>query len=822
MQDQNPQSHESLARFNETFGALAGWSFDHRWIVVVLSILVLGGFLSLASGVRQDNSYEAYFDPDDPGALVYKEYRADFGSDEIAYILYEAPGYEHGPWNLEVMRKLDSLTRALEDEVPFVYEATSLVNAELTIGVPDGIEILELEEDFPTSQETLLALRDAYLAKPMLVGGILSEDAQFGAIVIDMDVTSTDAPEALRADPELGDTVENIYPQASYLRIEEILARPEYEGIVFYHSGDVPINATYNLAFFNESAMLNGVTSLVIGLLLAFFFRSWVGVLAPLVVVQMGVFACLAFIAVVGWTVNMSFGSMPSLLTAIGVAHAVHILSEFRGRFDELGDRRAALVETFYLVGTPCLLTSVTTALGFGAMSFVPIRSVSEMGTYAAFGVLMAFVLSFTLLIALLSFGRREPPKSSKRARGRNETMKRGGARMGTALLAVARFDQRHRRGILAAFALVFLFSIAGITQLVADSNWLNDYSDAMPIKAATIKVDQVMGGTTNVIYVFDSGEPEGIKEPAVLREIERLQRIGEAYDPDYVRKAYSIVDVLKDLNQAFHGGDHSYHEIPESRELVAQYLLLYETSGGEEAEKLVTSDYQRASLEFRLAMAGAKDTAGFIDALDASLMAEPLQASQVATTGIGALWVKMMDYIVTSQIRGFLLAFGSIAIILIVVFRSLRVGLIAMMPNLSPVLLTLGAMGWLGILLDYSKVGIAAVAMGIAVDDTIHLVTRYRHEFNLRGNYVEALSAAIQDVGRALIITSITLVCGFLVLTLSILDATAVKGILLATTVVIALVADFLLMPALILTFHPFGPERNRAHAPEEARAAA
>lgn len=692
-----------MTRLNESFAAVAGWSFDHRWTVVGLSTVLLAGLLYLAGGVRQDNTYEAYFDQDDPSALIYEQYRADFGSDEVAYILYEAPSYEHGPWNLEVMQKLASLTTALEDEVPFVYEVTSLVNAELILGVPDGIEIFKLEDDFPESQDELLALRDAYLAKPMLVGGILSEDARFGAISIDMDRVSTDPPDMLREDPELGDAVENIYPQASHLRIEEILARPEYDGIEFYHSGDVPINATFNLAFFSESAMLNAVTSLVIGLLLAFFFRSFVGVLAPLVVVQLGVFACLAFIAVVGWKVSMSFASIPTLLTAIGVAHAVHILSEFRSRFDALGDRREALVETFYLVGTPCLLTSVTTAMGFGAMSFVPIRSVSEMGTYAAFGVLMAFVLSATLLIALLSFGKRTRKISPQAAHDPSQDPKRGGGLMLNALRAIARFDDRHRVAILTAFAALFVFSIVGMTRLVADSNWLDDYSDAMPIKAATIKVDQEMGGTVNVIYVFDSGEPDGIKEPAVLREIERLQKIGEAYDPAYVRKAYSIVDVLKDLNQAFHAGDPAYYAIPESRALVAQYLLLYETSGGEEAEELVTSDYQRASLEFRLAMAGSSDTAIFMEALDAALVNEPIQAAKVVPTGIGALWVTMMDYIVTSQIRGFLLAFGAIALVMVAIFRSLRVGMIAMVPNLTPVLLTLGVMGWLGLLLDYS-----------------------------------------------------------------------------------------------------------------------
>jgi predicted RND superfamily exporter protein len=816
MSDESRNPREFLTRLNEGFASLAGWSFDHRWVVVGLSIALLAGCLHLAGGVQQDNSYEAYFDRGDQSVLTYEQYREDFGSDEAAYILYEAPGYEHGPWNLEVMQKVASLTTALEDEVPFVYEVTTLVNAELTQGVADGIEIFELEDDFPQSQDALLALRDAYLAKPMLVGGIVSEDAQFGAIILDMDRTSTDPPETLQWDPELGEQVDNVYPQASHLRIEEILARPEYAGIVFYHSGDVPINAVYNLAFFGESTMLNGITNLVIGLLLAGFFRSVVGVVAPLVVVQLGVLACLAFIAVVGWSVSMSFSSMPTLLTAIGVAHSVHILSEFRARFGVLGDRREALVLTFYLVGTPCLLTSVTTAMGFGAMSFVPIRSVSEMGTYAAFGVLMAFVLSFTLLTALLSFGRRTREVSTQAQSARAK----GGDRMREMLSAVARFDERHRVAILVVFGGIGVFSLVGMTRLVADSNWLDDYSDRMPIKAATIKVDEEMGGTTNLIYLFDSGEPDGIKEPAVLREMERLQQLGETYDPAYVRKAYSIVDILKDLNQAFHEGDPAWYKVPESRALVAQYLLLYEMSGGEEAEEYVTSDYQRASVEFRLAMGGATDTAALMAFLDAALAEAPIQGAEVRATGIGSLWVIMMDYIVTSQIRGFLLAFGAIALVLVAIFRSLRVGMIAMVPNLTPVLLTLGVMGWLGILLDYSKVAIAAVAMGIAVDDTIHLVTRYRHEFRLRGNYLEALAASLQDVGRALVITSIILVCGFLVLTLSILHVTGVKGILLATTVVTALVADFLLMPALILTFRPFGPEGKRQ--PEALREAA
>lgn len=179
--------------------------------------------------------------------------------------------------------------------------------------------------------------------------------------------------------------------------------------------------------------------------------------------------------------------------------------------------------------------------------------------------------------------------------------------------------------------------------------------------------------------------------------------------------------------------------------------------------------------------------------------------------TGVGALWIKLLTYIVSIQIAGFSLAFAMIAIVVSALFRSIRTGLIAMVPNVTPVLLTLGAMGWLGISLDYNKVMIAGVAMGIAVDDTIHLMARIQHEFRERGNYADALHAALLDVGRAVLITSIALVLGFLVLLLSILDSQAIQGVLLAATIVFALLADFFFMPALVLTLEPFGPERSR-----------
>jgi len=276
------------------------------------------------------------------------------------------------------------------------------------------------------------------------------------------------------------------------------------------------------------------------------------------------------------------------------------------------------------------------------------------------------------------------------------------------------------------------------------------------------------------------------------------------------VKKTYSIVDILKDINRSFHEGDPSYQALPETRELVAQYLLLYEMSGGEETEEYVSSDYSRANLELRCKWTESSRLARMAEELDGYLERHPLQRATTSATGMGSLWLELMHYITQSQIRGFGLAFVAIAAMMCLLFRSFETGILSMVPKLLPVMLILGVMGWLEIPLDYVKLLIAPVAIGISVDDTIHHVTRFRLEFQRCGEYREALRLSMTDVGRALFITSAALVLGFLTFLFSVMDSQTTFGALLASTIVVALLADFFLMPALMMTFRAFGPERR------------
>jgi len=804
------REHQRIERLNRRFADLAGWCFDHRYSVVLLCVALFAGGAWLTTKLEQDASYEAYFNEGDDAYETYQQYLEDFGSDEVGYIGYEVPDLPHGVWNVEAMAALIQLTETLEDEIPFVYEVTSLANAEFTLGTDEGLEITKIRDEWPLSQEELLERREAYLKKPLLVGGIVNEDASFAAILIEMDRTSTDPDDEIVWDRSKPADLENKYPQISDTVIMEILERPEYAAFRFFPSGDVALNAFFNRIAEAEWLTLLFYSLVLISALQLLAFRGVVPVLAPILVLILTATMTMAFMVVVGYKVGISFSATPTLITVIGVAYCVHVLSEFRVQIAKTGDRRAALVETMALVGLPSLLTAVTTAVGFASMAFVPIRSMAEGAVYQAFGVLAAYFFSVTVLLSALSFGARHvKPAGTAAGAARDATAAPDGFAT-RALDRVATINLEHRNALLIGFAVFTLGCIAFSTRLEVDSNWLADFWEGSPVRVNVVKVDDEMGGMSNIIYLFDGGGEESIKEPAVLREIERVQDL--ALEDDWlVRKTYSIVDIVKDLNQSFHADDPAYHRIPDTREEVAQYLLLYESSGGEEASELVSPDYRVASLELRVRVGRIVHMSQLIDRIDAALAERPLERTQTTLTGIGALWLKLTNYIVSSQVQGLGLALVAIAVVMVALFRSVPVGLIAMVPNVVPVLLALGAMGAFDITLDYNKATIASIAIGVAVDDTIHLMSRYRLEFGIHRNYAVALRLAVQDVGRALVHTSMALVLGFLVLVLSDLRSQAFYGILLAAALATALIADLFLLPPLVLWLKPFGPEQER-----------
>jgi len=798
-----PHAPEQLNTLDRFFGRLGLWMYGHRLVVFALVLAMLTAAIFLAAGIRTDNSFDAFFDATDPSYNAYIRYQEDFGSDEIAYLVYRVPGNANGPFDLSTMRKISRLTQALEREVPFVREVTSLTNVEFMQAEDDFLEITELGQDMPASQDDLLVHGAAMRKKPIYEDALISRDGAHGGIILEMSATSSDPLESIRLDPAKGDSLDNLYPQASQARILEILSRPEYDGIEFWWSGDVPLNAAYNQTTNDSSGLLTLLSIALVAVITMICFRGQLlGLFGPLSVVLVSLILTVGFMGLCGYKIGLLFLIAPTLLTAIGVAQSIHLISEFN-RLRAAGVlRRDAIRQTLENVAVPCLLAAVTTAIGFLVMSGSKLRALAEMAVYIGFGVMLTFVASITVMVCIMSLGKNtalNAPTAPKRASDKLQ-------RFLSSLVAV---NLKYRYGILAVSAIVLAASLAGASKLQVSFSFLEDFKPHTEFRQHADYIQEVMGGMLNVVFIYEAEQPEAIKSAEILSHLEALQ--ARAEESPLVRKSYSIVDILKDINQSFHGDDPSYYRLPDSDELIAQYLLMYEISGGGELEDYVSGDYQRTTLELRVTMVNSAVVGGLIKELQDYLAENPAPGASIEITGIGLLWLKMGDYIAQSQIQGYLLAFAFIAGILCLAFHSLKVGMLAMIPNLFPVVLILGAMGAIGMHLDYLRMLLATVAIGIAVDDTVHMTSRIRKEFIRCRNYEQAISIGLLSVGRPVMITSIILSLSFLVYLASDMAVLASFGILLSVTVVTALLADLFLLPALIMVFKPFGAEREQ-----------
>jgi hypothetical protein len=488
----------------------------------------------------------------------------------------------------------------------------------------------------------------------------------------------------------------------------------------------------------------------------------------------------------------------------IGVCDSIYILSIYRKKCAIVDDRNEAIVQAMKKCGFPCMLTSFTTIMGFLALSTVPIIPVREAGLFCAFGTAMCFLMSVTLGIVLLSFGRSGPVKEKEKKTVTGDVYHR-------LMTKTADVIVRYRTIILVVSLLVTAGSLVAASTIVVENNFLDYMGDEFEVKRDIRYVDETMCGSSTLELVFDTGTKDGAKDPEVLKEIEKVQAFAEKEDT--VLTTSSLVDVIKTVNKTLHNEDDAYYRIPGSREEVAQYLFLYESSGGERLERVVTFDYDKTRLVLRTQSLGTRDALRLYEDIQKFLEGNVRHAT-VVITGANALKVKVIDYIIQAQVTSVLLAFGMIAIVLIFVYGSIRIGLIAMIPNIFPIVFILGFMGVTGRNLGMMNAMISAVAIGIAVDDTIHFFSHYREVRRHSEDPVSALYTALEEVGRPMFFTTVALTVGFSVVMLSNMVNVAEFGVLISLAVFTSLVSDFFIGGSILLSWKVF-EKKAPAHAP-------
>lgn len=793
-------------RLDRGFEKLSHWAVRHTaWVLSALGLLLLVG-LFFAAKVTVDNSLDAYFDPDDPAFVHYKAFQKEFNSDEVIYIVYKGKNEKDGVFDLDTMKKIDSLTRAIEQEVPFARKTTSLANVELIESHGDDIVIRRLN-DASYAAADLQHLRGITMSKPLYVGTLVSKDARHGAILVEMTRASTDPIDKLRLDPKGGDGLANLYPQAPNNKLHEILARPEYQGLEIMLTGDVPWNATYNEIINHDLGVITMVTLGLAALLCMLLFRSkLLGLFAPLGVVLLGIVMTIAFMGAAGYQINLMFLTLPTLICAIGIAQSVHMLMNWQHEQVECGSPLEAARRVLEKIGTPALLCALTTAAGLIGMSTSKLKVMREFGIYSSIGVLLTFVVA---LLVMTSLAARTKIKANKKPKVAHPKW------LERIVFGFLELALKGPRRMLAFWVIVTVLAVASAAQMKVDFNFIKEFKPHVKMRVDTERIEKIMGGLLSVVYVFDTGKADGIQDPALIHGIESLQVFAERQE--IVADTTSIVDYLKELNQAFYGGDPAYRIIPKERDALAQLMLVYELSGGKEMNDIRNIDRSKTVLELRVKVVGASAVRDLVQKLDAHLAAHPIPGAKVELSGIGLLWIKIADYIAQSQISGASSSFFMILAFIAIAFGSLRLGLWAMIPNVLPFIFVFGYMGAVGWHLDYFKMMLASITMGISVDDTIHYLARLRVVFAEKGDYHEALRETTHEVGIPLTVTSFALVVAFGSYLLSDLYVLSSFGVLLCGSVIAGWIIELVLTPTLMVLFKPFGPE----FIPEETAAA-
>ncbi len=727
--------------------------------------------------LRLQDELEMWFSEDDPIVDTYKKFRDIFASDEFDLVAYESGN----PFGAEEISYLSGLTARLE-EVPYIAEAISLTSIDDIIGTEETLEVRPLiagptlGEGGITRVKGITWVKGRVEANPFIRGTLVSADGSTVGILLRVERKEG------KPDSEISQIISR--------GIREVLAKEEKgTGRKFYLSGATIFDAEVALMIERDMERLLPITAALTAVILLVVFRSLACLVLPLICVALSLIWTLGLKGLLDSPLSPVSTSLFALIAVIGIADSIHIIQQYRLDLGRRRDRDEALLSAFEQAGWPCLLTSLTTAVGFGSLLVSRLPIIMHMGGFAAFGILSAFLLSLTIIPIGLRWtrvGPREP----------KDLIHSG---MDASLGRIAEIGRRRPRLILAVTAVLILALGAGAFRIEVSGAMLQYFREGGWVREAAAFMDQRLGGISNLEIVLH-GEPDDFKDPSVLRAVEALEEL--ALEHPAVSASHSAVDYLKLIQRALNGDDPAHGRIPSTREEVSQSLLLYELSGGEEIAGYLTPAWDRARISLRTRDMSEEERRDLIDRIE-RYAGDRLARFEVELTGFTMLFDEASDNIVKTQLESLTLALVIILGLMLLNF-GLRGGLISILPNLFPIIFIFGVMGYLGFPLNIGTAIIAAIAIGLVVDDTIHFFSHFRYGLGKSGDPNRAAEEAIRGVGSALCFTSLALAVGFGIFLFSECAVMVDFGILSILGIVTALLGDLFIGPVLLLRFAP------------------
>jgi len=787
--------HHKLEHLMGRFGSFI---HDNPFKVLLVLAVILAFPISHVPQIKMDTSTEGFMHDADPVLLAYNTFREQFGRDERVVVAIKSDKI----FSLEFLKTLKALHKELETKVPFLDDITSLYNVRNTRGEGDKLLTDDLLEPFPTTQAQVDAIKKRVMASEFYRDLLISKDGTMTTVIIETDAYSHEGEKEV-ADVDAFDEGFDESSKERKLRafltdkentelvqaILKIADKYRKQGLEIYVAGSPSVNQALKSQMKSDMQKFMRLTFLIILVFLFVIFRRISAVVYPLLVIIFSLLATIGTMAWAGVAFKLPTQIVPSLLLAVSVGATVHVLSIFFDQFNKNGNKKEALAHTLGHSGLAIAMTSVTTAIGVGSFSGSEVAPISDLGVFASLGVMVSLVLTLTLLPALLSITKLKP--KPKVVSGNIDNL----------MKKLAIIPVKHTKAVLLSSLVLVVISLFAATQIKLSHNPLKWFQPNDPNRVSTEVIDKQMNGSVTIEVVVDTGSENGWVDPVRLQKLNQFSTKVEAYVDEYthVGKVISLATIVKETNRALHANKQKYYTIPKDQKLVSQELLLFENSGSDDLEDVVDSQFSKARITIKLPWTDtvqAVHVLNFIKAESSKIFSE----DKVETTGMIPLLINTFAHAVHSSVMSYLIAAIVISLMMIWILGSVRIGLLSMIPNFTPIIVGLLLMYVVKIPLDMFTLLIGSIAIGLAVDDTIHFMHNFRRYYLKSGNAAKAIEQTFFTTGKAMVITSIVLSLGFFAYLAANMISVQNFGLLTASVIIFALLSDLLLAPALMI----------------------
>lgn len=769
---------------------------------LLVMLIFVTALLSNLPHIKIDTSTEGFLHEKDPVLQKYYDFRDQFGRDEMIVVAVEADKI----FTLSFLKKLQRLHLDLEKNVPHIAKVTSLINARDTRGTEKELIVEDFLENFPETEKAVKAIKKRALSNPMYENMILSVDGRFTTVILetnnytgqdsDMDLLSgfdgdmavslqeSEKPEYL-TDKENSEAVQGV---------QKVVEAHRAPGFKIHIAGSPVVTDYLKKSMLRDMKKFLGLAVFTVAIFLFIMFRRISAVILPLAVVMLALLSTVASMAAAGIALKLPTQILPSFLLAVGVGDSVHILAIFFQKFSRTGNKESSMIYALGHSGMPVLLTSLTTAAGLISFSAADIAPIADLGIFASAGVIFAFVYTVILIPAMISI---TPLKNhaghmdDNRKTGWNDKI----------LDRIAGISTTHPVAILIISFIILGISVAGITRIKFSHDIVSWFPEMSDVRIATETIDKNMKGSVSLEIIIDTKQENGLYDPELLKKIDESADYIESFEMGeiFVGKAWSLPVVLKEIHKALNEDKNTFYTIPDDKTLIAQEFLLFENSGSDDLEDFTDSLFSKARFTVKLPFKDAVLYTKFLKKIKTHFE-KTYPELDIAYTGMVSILFQTLTSVITSMAKSYVLAFLVITILMVFLFGKIRTGLLSMIPNLAPIIVIMGIMGWFNISLDLFTMLIGSIALGLAVDDTVHFMYNFQRSYLISKDAKKAVFETLHTTGNAMLITTCVLSIGFFIFMFASMNNLFNFGILTGTTIIMALLADYFIAPALMV----------------------